>query len=43
MVYDGFEHYFDELVGEYKYIENGVETRNMLPNINRKSFRHRQS
>jgi len=31
MVYDGSEFYFDELFGEYRYIENGVEIVNTLP------------
>jgi hypothetical protein len=33
MNYDGSEFYFDDLRGEYQYIENGVEIINTLPNL----------
>lgn len=29
-----FKHYFDRLKGEYRYIENGIEIVNTLPNLN---------
>ncbi|NIK93549.1 hypothetical protein GZ212_15420 [Mangrovimonas sp. CR14] len=33
MVYDGSEYYFDELFGEYNYLQNGTEIINTLPSL----------